>query len=110
MSEPLDVAIDWEKCMGSGNCVFWAPGTFDLGEDGQGIVHVTGPEQGIVLPGLTVICGDSHTCTNGALGAIAFGVGNSQSTQALGRGAIGHHVAKDKAKKAAQDSATAQVH
>jgi 3-isopropylmalate/(R)-2-methylmalate dehydratase large subunit len=56
---------------------------FDLGEDGQGIVHVTGPEQGIVLPGLTVICGDSHTCTNGALGAIAFGVGNSQSTQAL---------------------------
>jgi 3-isopropylmalate/(R)-2-methylmalate dehydratase large subunit len=56
---------------------------FDLGQDGQGIVHVTGPEQGIVLPGLTVICGDSHTCTNGALGALAFGVGSSQSTQAL---------------------------
>jgi hypothetical protein len=57
--------------------------TLDLGAGSQGIVHVTGPEQGIVLPGLTVICGDSHTCTNGALGAIAFGVGNSQSTQAL---------------------------
>jgi 3-isopropylmalate/(R)-2-methylmalate dehydratase large subunit len=57
--------------------------TFDLGSIGQGIVHVTGPEQGIVLPGLTVICGDSHTCTNGALGALAFGVGTSQSTQAL---------------------------
>jgi 3-isopropylmalate/(R)-2-methylmalate dehydratase large subunit len=49
----------------------------------QGIVHVTAPEQGIVLPGHTVICGDSHTCTNGALGALAFGVGTSQSTQAL---------------------------
>jgi 3-isopropylmalate/(R)-2-methylmalate dehydratase large subunit len=57
--------------------------TFDLDGDDQGIVHVVGPEQGVVLPGLTVICGDSHTCTNGALGALAFGVGNSQSTQAL---------------------------
>jgi 3-isopropylmalate/(R)-2-methylmalate dehydratase large subunit len=55
----------------------------DLGSGAQGIVHVVGPELGIVLPGLTVICGDSHTCTNGALGALAFGVGNSQSTQAL---------------------------
>jgi 3-isopropylmalate/(R)-2-methylmalate dehydratase large subunit len=57
--------------------------TFDFDGDDQGIVHVVGPEQGIVLPGLTVVCGDSHTCTNGALGALAFGVGNSQSTQAL---------------------------
>lgn len=56
---------------------------FDLGEAGQGIVHVMGPELGIVLPGLTVICGDSHTCTNGGLGAMAFGVGTSESTHAL---------------------------
>jgi 3-isopropylmalate/(R)-2-methylmalate dehydratase large subunit len=56
---------------------------FDLGEAGQGIVHVMGPELGIVLPGLTVICGDSHTCTNGGLGAMAFGVGSSESTHAL---------------------------
>jgi 3-isopropylmalate/(R)-2-methylmalate dehydratase large subunit len=56
---------------------------FDLGERGHGIVHVIGPEQGIVLPGLTVICGDSHTCTNGALGALALGVGSSESTHAL---------------------------
>jgi 3-isopropylmalate/(R)-2-methylmalate dehydratase large subunit len=56
---------------------------FDLGEDGQGIVHVMGPELGIVLPGLTVICGDSHTCTNGGLGALAFGVGSSELTHAL---------------------------
>jgi 3-isopropylmalate/(R)-2-methylmalate dehydratase large subunit len=56
---------------------------FDLGQPGQGIVHVIGPELGIVLPGLTVICGDSHTCTNGGLGALAFGVGSSESTHAL---------------------------
>lgn len=56
---------------------------YDLGQPGQGIVHVMGPELGIVLPGLTVICGDSHTCTNGGLGALAFGVGSSESTHAL---------------------------
>ncbi len=56
---------------------------FDLGEDGQGIVHVMGPELGLVLPGLTLICGDSHTCTNGALGALAFGVGSTEGVHAL---------------------------
>jgi 3-isopropylmalate/(R)-2-methylmalate dehydratase large subunit len=56
---------------------------FDLGQKGQGIVHVMGPELGLVLPGVTLICGDSHTCTNGALGALAFGVGNSESAHAL---------------------------
>ncbi len=56
---------------------------FDLGHKGQGIVHVMGPELGLVLPGVTLICGDSHTCTNGALGALAFGVGNSESAHAL---------------------------
>jgi 3-isopropylmalate/(R)-2-methylmalate dehydratase large subunit len=60
----------------------------DLGWPGQGIVHVTGPEQGFVLPGLTVICGDSHTCTNGALGALAFGVGSTQVAQALATGVL----------------------
>jgi len=56
---------------------------FELGQKGQGIVHVMGPELGLVLPGMTLICGDSHTCTNGALGALAFGVGNSESAHAL---------------------------
>lgn len=56
---------------------------FDLDSKEQGIVHVVGPELGIVLPGLTVVCGDSHTCTNGALGALAFGVGTTESSQAL---------------------------
>lgn len=56
---------------------------FDIGQPGHGIVHVMAPEMGIVLPGLTVICGDSHTCTNGGLGALAFGVGSSEITHAL---------------------------
>jgi 3-isopropylmalate/(R)-2-methylmalate dehydratase large subunit len=56
---------------------------FDIAQPGQGIVHVTAPELGIVLPGTSVICGDSHTCTNGALGALAFGVGSSEIAQAL---------------------------
>jgi 3-isopropylmalate/(R)-2-methylmalate dehydratase large subunit len=56
---------------------------FDLGQEGQGIVHVMGPELGIVLPGVTLCCGDSHTCTNGGLGALAFGVGSSESAHVL---------------------------
>src|SRR4030088_2901579 len=56
---------------------------FDLEQEGQGIVHVMGPELGIVLPGVTLCCGDSHTCTNGGLGALAFGVGSSESAHVL---------------------------
>jgi 3-isopropylmalate/(R)-2-methylmalate dehydratase large subunit len=67
---------------------------FDLGEKGQGIVHVTGPELGLVLPGLTLVCGDSHTCTNGALGALAFGVGHSESTHALATQTVRQHKPK----------------
>jgi len=56
---------------------------FDLEEDGQGIVHVIGPELGLVQPGTTVVCSDSHTCTNGALGALALGAGVTESAHAL---------------------------
>lgn len=56
---------------------------FDIGQRGQGIVHVMAPEMAIALPGTTLICGDSHTCTNGGIGALAFGVGQSESTHAL---------------------------
>jgi 3-isopropylmalate/(R)-2-methylmalate dehydratase large subunit len=56
---------------------------FDLGEIGQGIVHVIAPELGLIQPGVTAICGDSHTCTNGALGALAFGVGTSELAHSL---------------------------
>lgn len=51
---------------------------FDLGDARQGIAHIVGPEQGITLPGQTLVCGDSHTSTHGALGALAFGVGTSE--------------------------------
>lgn len=56
---------------------------FDLGDSRQGIVHVVSPEQGIVLPGATVVCPDSHTCTQGALGALAWGIGSSEAEHAL---------------------------
>jgi 3-isopropylmalate/(R)-2-methylmalate dehydratase large subunit len=51
---------------------------FDLGSAGQGIVHVVGPEQGLTLPGSLIVCGDSHTCTHGGFGALAFGIGSSE--------------------------------
>lgn len=51
---------------------------FDLGDERQGIVHVVGPEQGLSLPGMTIVCGDSHTCTHGAMGALAWGVGSTE--------------------------------
>ena len=56
---------------------------FGLHDPGQGIVHVVGPEQGLTLPGLTVVCGDSHTSTHGALGALAFGIGASEVAHVL---------------------------
>ncbi|HUF87855.1 MAG TPA: 3-isopropylmalate dehydratase large subunit [Thermohalobaculum sp.] len=56
---------------------------FDAFDPRQGIVHVVGPEQGFVLPGLTVVCGDSHTSTHGALGALAFGIGTSEVEHVL---------------------------
>ena len=56
---------------------------FDLGDERQGISHVVSPEQGIALPGCTIICPDSHTCTLGGLGALATGVGSSECEHAL---------------------------
>lgn len=51
---------------------------YDLGTENQGIVHVIGPEQGFTQPGMTIVCGDSHTSTHGAFGALAFGIGTSE--------------------------------
>ncbi len=56
---------------------------FPMGDPGQGIVHVIGPEQGFTLPGMTVVCGDSHTSTHGAFGALAFGIGTSEVEHVL---------------------------
>ena len=56
---------------------------FDLGDVRQGIIHVVGPEQGLSQPGITLVCGDSHTSTHGALGALAFGIGSSEVTHVM---------------------------
>jgi len=56
---------------------------FQLDDERQGIVHIVGPEQGITLPGLVLVCGDSHTSTHGALGAFAFGIGQSENEHVL---------------------------
>ncbi len=56
---------------------------FDLGDKRQGIVHVVGPEQGLSQPGMIIVCGDSHTATHGAMGALAFGVGASEVAHVL---------------------------
>jgi 3-isopropylmalate/(R)-2-methylmalate dehydratase large subunit len=60
------------------NCQENGINLFDLNSRNQGIVHVIGPELGITLPGTTIVCGDSHTATHGALGALAFGIGTSE--------------------------------
>ena len=60
------------------NCRDFDITLFDLGSREQGIVHVIGPELGVSQPGLTIVCGDSHTSTHGALGALAFGIGTSE--------------------------------
>lgn len=51
---------------------------FGMGDKRQGIVHIIGPEQGFTIPGATCVCGDSHTATHGAFGALAFGIGTSE--------------------------------
>jgi 3-isopropylmalate/(R)-2-methylmalate dehydratase large subunit len=65
------------------NCKDFGVTEFDLNDIRQGIVHVVGPEQGATLPGMTVVCGDSHTSTHGAFGAIAFGIGTSEVEHVL---------------------------
>ena len=65
------------------NCREFGIRCFGLNSDQQGIVHVIGPEQGLTQPGMTVVCGDSHTATHGAFGALAFGIGTSQVEHVL---------------------------
>ena len=63
-----------------------------MGTPGQGIVHVIGPEQGLTLPGMTIVCGDSHTATHGAFGALAFGIGTSEVEHVLATQTLHQHV------------------
>ncbi|MDQ6635479.1 MAG: aconitase family protein, partial [Gemmatimonadota bacterium] len=65
------------------NCNEFGVPLYALGDERQGIVHVIGPELGLTQPGMTVVCGDSHTSTHGAFGALAFGIGTSQVAHVL---------------------------
>jgi len=65
------------------NCADFGVTEFKMNDPRQGIVHVVGPEEGIVLPGMTVVCGDSHTSTHGAFGCLAFGIGTSEVEHVL---------------------------
>lgn len=65
------------------NCTHFGVREFGMNDINQGIVHVVGPEQGATLPGMTIVCGDSHTSTHGAMGALAFGIGTSEVEHVL---------------------------
>ncbi len=65
------------------NCAQFGVPIYSLGSDKQGIVHVIGPELGVTQPGMTIVCGDSHTATHGAFGALAFGIGTSEVEHVL---------------------------
>ncbi len=67
----------------SKNCRDFGVRLYDFKDQDQGIVHVIGPEQGLTLPGMTIVCGDSHTATHGAFGALAFGIGTSEVEHVL---------------------------
>src|SRR5215217_4208545 len=67
----------------SKNCKEFGIRLYPMGDPGQGIVHVIGPELGLTLPGMTIVCGDSHTSTHGAFGALAFGIGTSEVEHVL---------------------------
>ena len=65
------------------NCEEFGIPLYSMGSDRQGIVHVIGPELGVTQPGMTIVCGDSHTATHGAFGALAFGIGTSEVEHVL---------------------------
>jgi 3-isopropylmalate/(R)-2-methylmalate dehydratase large subunit len=67
----------------SANCAEYGVELYPMGDPGQGIVHVIGPELGLTMPGMTIVCGDSHTSTHGAFGALAFGIGTSEVEHVL---------------------------
>ena len=65
------------------NCAEFGVPLYSLGSERQGIVHIIGPELGVTQPGMTIVCGDSHTSTHGAFGALAFGIGTSEVEHVL---------------------------
>jgi 3-isopropylmalate/(R)-2-methylmalate dehydratase large subunit len=73
------------------NCAEFGITEHPMGSPGQGIVHVIGPEQGLTQPGMTIVCGDSHTATHGAFGALAFGIGTSEVEHVLATQTLPQH-------------------
>src|SRR3954466_4391400 len=65
------------------NCDEFGIPLYSIGSERQGIVHIIGPELGVTQPGMTIVCGDSHTATHGAFGALAFGIGTSEVEHVL---------------------------
>ncbi len=76
------------------NCAEFGVPIHSLGSDRQGIVHVIGPELGVTRPGMTIVCGDSHTATHGAFGALAFGIGTSEVEHVLATQCLVQHKPK----------------
>ena len=77
------------------NCKTFDINEIQMNDIRQGIVHVIGPEQGATLPGMSIVCGDSHTTTHGALGALAFGIGTSEVEHVLATGCLWQNKAKN---------------
>src|SRR3954452_19694393 len=76
------------------NCAEFGIPIYSLGSGRQGIVHVIGPELGLTQPGMTIVCGDSHTATHGAFGALAFGIGTSEVEHVLATQCLAQHKPK----------------
>jgi 3-isopropylmalate/(R)-2-methylmalate dehydratase large subunit len=79
----LDSIAEKQMALLRSNCREFGISLFDIDSDEQGIVHVIGPELGLTQPGMTIVCGDSHTSTHGAFGALAFGIGTSEVEHVL---------------------------
>jgi 3-isopropylmalate/(R)-2-methylmalate dehydratase large subunit len=79
----LDQQASYQLAKLANNCQEFGVPLYALGSDRQGIVHVIGPELGLTQPGMTIVCGDSHTATHGAFGALAFGIGTSEVEMVL---------------------------
>lgn len=82
LEEPLPMGAKQMETL-KRNCAEFGIKHFDMGTQDNGIIHVVGPEKGLSLPGMTIVCGDSHTSTHGAVGALAMGIGTSEVAQVL---------------------------
>jgi len=84
VSGPVEDAVSRRQLEAlDANCSEFGVTCYPMGDENQGIVHVIGPEQGLTQPGMTIVCGDSHTSTHGAFGALAFGIGTSEVEHVL---------------------------